>query len=603
MPEPVVLEGPEAAKVWDAFWKRALPYGRKVAEICRTGEVACVMIEASIGGADNGVIPLDQRIRLSLIREFINTGDQVSADFLRIERPGRVFAFYQEGTFLLNLDLDGDPTKRESYSIEPGSLDVYKGRREDMLRAYSRDTDRTVGVQTLLNRLKGLRADGDFASTKINEMLRVIAINEVDKIEALIGPSEREFHHLLHDWARGAARFDTKGLDAKNKKKASDALGEEIHSEFVRRGLDRWIINGTSVRAVDHQPVKALASLMASLMFGLFTGRMQCPSGRWLEPGDIEKAIAEMILPPLVTPNNIEVAMMSLARFAAFIEADRSQDVIAVLKKDGPHRPIYEDSLFAALLDMIGFGTHWREMAFARLELGHKLAAALMFTDAPDPVQAPWLAWSLLLPDGLFGEVDVRRVWCLGDTPTVLLMKIGDHVGTLGLHVFNPKDGGLGIDPGPYNPEIGETKPRTREAFEAMGIEYRDKFLRVIPMLQNLVRGACLALSNPSEWRKGDYYGKASGSEIKKASKHKELPVGERYVLGQPVQIDLREEVLVQIRTGKVGGSSPTKLFLVRGHHRRQAHGPGHQLRKTIWIEPFWKGPEDARVLLRPYQT
>lgn len=49
--------------------------------------------------------------------------------------------------------------------------------------------------------------------------------------------------------------------------------------------------------------------------------------------------------------------------------------------------------------------------------------------------------------------------------------------------------------------------------------------------------------------------------------------------------------------------TSPTVQFLVRGHWRQQAHGPGHSLRKPIWIEPFWKGPEEARVLLRQHRV
>jgi hypothetical protein len=56
-------------------------------------------------------------------------------------------------------------------------------------------------------------------------------------------------------------------------------------------------------------------------------------------------------------------------------------------------------------------------------------------------------------------------------------------------------------------------------------------------------------------------------------------------------------------------GSSPqgepvatlTKMIWVRGHWRRQAHGPKHQLRRTIWIEPHVRGPDLAeQVDARP---
>lgn len=48
-------------------------------------------------------------------------------------------------------------------------------------------------------------------------------------------------------------------------------------------------------------------------------------------------------------------------------------------------------------------------------------------------------------------------------------------------------------------------------------------------------------------------------------------------------------------------GSPPLYQTLVRGHYKRQAHGPGASMRKVIWIEPYWRGPEDADIVVRPY--
>jgi hypothetical protein len=36
--------------------------------------------------------------------------------------------------------------------------------------------------------------------------------------------------------------------------------------------------------------------------------------------------------------------------------------------------------------------------------------------------------------------------------------------------------------------------------------------------------------------------------------------------------------------------------WMVRGHPRWQACGPGRSERKLIWVNPFWKGPEDAPI-------
>jgi len=41
--------------------------------------------------------------------------------------------------------------------------------------------------------------------------------------------------------------------------------------------------------------------------------------------------------------------------------------------------------------------------------------------------------------------------------------------------------------------------------------------------------------------------------------------------------------------------------FIVRGHWRHQPHGPGGSERKLVWIKPYYKGPEMAKLINRPY--
>lgn len=40
---------------------------------------------------------------------------------------------------------------------------------------------------------------------------------------------------------------------------------------------------------------------------------------------------------------------------------------------------------------------------------------------------------------------------------------------------------------------------------------------------------------------------------------------------------------------------------LVRGHLKSQPYGPKHSLRKIIWIEPYWKGPEEAPIRVQQH--
>ena len=463
---------------------------------------------------------------------------------------------------------------------------------------------------------------------KTEQLARITAVALAEQIDQIVGRAS-EIIEIILAWLKTDPKIPSwarppKELRSQTAKLLASMLAEELH----RKGVDQRLVNPHEVQ-MSKPLVHALAGIVASVIFRLhdydadlhpwsveqhhgsmeeirsvqeeFAHKVHLPSGRTVLLSEIDRVAKEIPLPPLGTPNNLEVAMMGLARFSAFIEAENPDDVFDMLREhivNLRHRT--DKAQFSALLMLLGFGLRWRQSAFARLEVGHRLAAALMFTDVDETVQAPWLAWSLILPDGLFGDVEIRRVWCVWDRPAVLLMKIGDYNGTIGIPFFDGCEDNLILDGG-GGCHAGHPSA-TEEEFKAMSDEYAEKFRRCLPLLRNLIRGTCLALSDPKEWRKGNWQGKPSGSS-ERGSKHKELPLGERYVLGQPVQIDLREEVLEHIRTGRVGGGSPTKLFLVRGHHRRQAHGPGRLERKTIWIEPFWKGPEDARVLLRPYQT
>ena len=56
------------------------------------------------------------------------------------------------------------------------------------------------------------------------------------------------------------------------------------------------------------------------------------------------------------------------------------------------------------------------------------------------------------------------------------------------------------------------------------------------------------------------------------------------------------------LESAPADGSAPGVRFMVRGHWRNQAHGPGRAERKLIRIEPFWKGPDMAEAVSRIYR-
>ena len=121
-----------------------------------------------------------------------------------------------------------------------------------------------------------------------------------------------------------------------------------------------------------------------------------------------------------------------------------------------------------------------------------------------------------------------------------------------------------------------------------------------IDLARNFVKGACLSLAIDVEKHRNKTWGPSASKRAPGV-----VPgAGVDYVLGGTVGIDLRDEVrrICAGEKSERGGHSPTVQFLVRGHWRNQAVGVRHSEHKRIWIEPFWKGPEESRVLLRTHR-
>lgn len=76
------------------------------------------------------------------------------------------------------------------------------------------------------------------------------------------------------------------------------------------------------------------------------------------------------------------------------------------------------------------------------------------------------------------------------------------------------------------------------------------------------------------------------------------------YDVGRCVKLDagIRAALLGTGGTGKSWRAA--QRFIVRGHWRNQAHGEGRALRKRLWIEPHWKGPDNVlQAIERTYEV
>lgn len=230
------------------------------------------------------------------------------------------------------------------------------------------------------------------------------------------------------------------------------------------------------------------------------------------------------------------------------------------------------------------FGNVWMHSGFPKLEVGHKLAASLCMTDVPDDIEvmAPWKAWSLIVPPGLFGEKPgeetYARIWCIGAEPHFFIMTTGEIVG-----------------------------PFTRKGWLEMFKDAEKAVSAIGYAIDSLIRGACLALANPNEYKRQTLKEKAAGGAKKPQRDGDPDFTASRFMLSAPVMVDARPHLLDFVSGKKhkagAGGGAPTVQFFVRGHWRNQAHGPRLSLRKQMRIEGYWKGDQTAAILLRNYKV
>jgi hypothetical protein len=131
---------------------------------------------------------------------------------------------------------------------------------------------------------------------------------------------------------------------------------------------------------------------------------------------------------------------------------------------------------------------------------------------------------------------------------------------------------------------------------EFEGKELHEDGPRVLTLVNRLVTSLCLALSDPTISREQ----KKTKGRGQKFRFNRGTPTIRTFIIGRPVTVDCRPAVREYLSDTKKKSSTLDVQSLVRGHWKNQAYGTKHSLRKLIHIEPYWKGPEDSQILLRP---
>jgi hypothetical protein len=242
------------------------------------------------------------------------------------------------------------------------------------------------------------------------------------------------------------------------------------------------------------------------------------------------------------------------------------------------------------------WSARWVDQGCPRVVIDPKYAALLMATDMSkavlEHVIVPWHAFLIEIPSDLLstelpdGTLDpIHRIMFQS-----LVNLDGERVCNI-IGVGNQLS--LWRHSVPLTELASDTTPEEMTDW-GTGIEVTSRDDRVVRMMGRLILSACAALTDNSNSHR-QKPAKGSGYKNRRAQG---LVAIQTFVLGRPIEINCRQAIQDYINTG-AKRKGLTVQFMVRGHWRHQPYGPQHSLRKFIPIEPYWKGPEDAKILTR----
>jgi hypothetical protein len=223
----------------------------------------------------------------------------------------------------------------------------------------------------------------------------------------------------------------------------------------------------------------------------------------------------------------------------------------------------------------------WFRCGLPRIVIGQRHAAALMCTharaDALAEVRPPWDAFVLDVPPDLvtvdaFNDQDERN-----KVPIAHLAILADLNGRVWVWPAPSSDGSLFAG------------CVTARDFRALAEPWDGDGPR--SLLARLALGVTLEMTVHRQ-----AHAHARGPRVVRRSMRGE-PVTTQFQVVRDVKVDVRRAVRDYCRG--VTRSAPTVQHLVRGHWKRQICGAALADRKLIFVEPYWRGPEDAPIALR----
>lgn len=237
----------------------------------------------------------------------------------------------------------------------------------------------------------------------------------------------------------------------------------------------------------------------------------------------------------------------------------------------------------------------WAKCGFPYVNIeSDEYAASLMTTTVPKDMASvlrePWPAFRIQIPAGLLmlKELDGET---LEECQLISVMRDSSSGWTLHLYGSATTLHVTGQDTEHLCEEVDGRLDYVGGAFGMDGPDAKS-----MRLASRLVLAVCLLFDARQNWPRPE--AKRMGGRI--AARGNKDPSIRVYKLGRPVSLrcDARPAVRDYVRGT---GSVPSTQCYVCGHWKNQRHGPGGGERKFIRIEPYWRGPEDAPIAVRPH--
>lgn len=269
--------------------------------------------------------------------------------------------------------------------------------------------------------------------------------------------------------------------------------------------------------------------------------------------------------------------------------------MIEYARTRGPAALVYQ---MLSTMQLLYIGSaRWCDCAFPNLKLGHKLAAAFAATVIPADidVRPPWPAFVIDLPSNFLYTANEG----LNDAlKSILVLVAADDEGPLRWnYLAQGRYLSLHYTAGTIA-EMAKDDGRTRSddpVPSPFAMDISDEDARTQIILKRIIVSACLELSDPTAIRPSGRSHNVSHERIRSGKE----PVIRVFQFTKAIDFDCREAVGDYL----AGDRKSLKLqLLVRGYWRNQPYGPQSTLRRKQWIEPYWRGPDDAPIAVRPHK-